>query len=160
MPIAPIPGTNYDYDEELSFRDFTGWEFLSRPEYDFNNKVVYATCFSQENPDSIVFPENLSGTIFLNCNLDNVSIPVGCEVIMFNGGSQKTFQVQNDLRDWELDDKGDPVKVLNEKYWIQKGITVDPEHIPDQKIQLDPQKGETIEDKLKEITDEIGQIEV
>lgn len=51
--------------------------------------------------------------------------------------SQKRFQVQNDLRDWEIDDGGDPVKVINEKLWVSKGISVDPKHIPKQELVLE-----------------------
>lgn len=70
--IFNYEGTDYNIDDELSFRDFTGWDFRDRPEYDFNNKVIYASCFSQEIPDRHIFGENLQGTTFIKCNLDNV----------------------------------------------------------------------------------------
>ena len=51
--------------------------------------------------------------------------------------SVKRFEVQNDLRDWEIDQVGAPVKVINEKYWIMKQISVDPKYIPAEKVLLE-----------------------
>lgn len=48
--------------------------------------------------------------------------------------SRRRFKVQNDLRDWEIDETNKPVKVLNEKYWIREGTSVDPKDIPTEKI--------------------------
>lgn len=48
--------------------------------------------------------------------------------------SQKRFTVQNDLRDWEIDHMNKPVKVVNEKYWDQVGLSIDPKDIPLQKL--------------------------
>lgn len=70
--IITFEGQQYDVDEQLSFKDFTGWEFISRPEYSFDNKVIYASCFSQETPDSDIFGKALNNTTFIACNLDNV----------------------------------------------------------------------------------------
>lgn len=51
--------------------------------------------------------------------------------------SKKRFKVQNDLRDWEIDIKNKPLKLIDEKYWIMKGVPVDPRYIPDQEIVLE-----------------------
>ena len=51
--------------------------------------------------------------------------------------STRRIQVQNDLRDWELDRGNKPVKVTNEKYWLLKQISVDPKYIPKEKISLE-----------------------
>ncbi len=48
--------------------------------------------------------------------------------------SQRRFVIQNDLRDWEINQQGEPVKVTSEKYWINSGYSVDPADIPPQKI--------------------------
>lgn len=70
--IINFEGKDYDCDDELSFKDFTGWDFRDRPEYDFNNKVIYASCFSNETPNTPIFGDSLSNTTFIKCNLDNV----------------------------------------------------------------------------------------
>jgi len=72
--IINFEGVDYDCDDELSFKDFTGWDFRDRPEYDFNNKVIYGSCFAQEELDRDIFGGPLDGTVFIKCNLDNVLI--------------------------------------------------------------------------------------
>lgn len=126
-----VDGEIVTYDDELSFRDFTGWEFQSRPEYDFSGKTIYASVFSQETPDRDIFSQDMKGAIFVKCNLDNVY--VSDENIVLQS-SQRRFEEQNDLRDWEIDDKGDPVKVVSEDFWKAKGYSVDVKDIPPQKI--------------------------
>lgn len=61
--------------------------------------------------------------------------------------SQRRFKIQNDLRDWEVDNKNKPVKVINEKFWVMQEVSVDPKDIPAQKIELS--KDEKLEDRLK-----------
>ncbi len=51
--------------------------------------------------------------------------------------STRRIQVQNDLRDWELDRSNKPIKVTNEKYWVLKQISVDPKYIPKEKVSLE-----------------------
>lgn len=51
--------------------------------------------------------------------------------------STRRIQVQNDLRDWELDRLNRPIKVTNEKYWNMKGISIDPKYIPKEKVLLE-----------------------
>lgn len=146
MANVPYPGfEDQEYDEELSFKDFTGWEFLSRPEIDFNNKIIYGSCFSNENPDSEIFSSKTSTATFIKCNLSNVVIPDGNTVI---DCIETSFERQNDLRDWEIDEKGEPIAVLNEKYWESVGVSIDPKDIPDVEIVIG--KDKTLEDQLKQ----------
>ncbi len=49
-------------------------------------------------------------------------------------GSVQRHEEQNDGRDWLIDKNGNPIKILNEKYWIQQKFSVDPADIPDEKI--------------------------
>lgn len=70
--IIEFEGQQYEVDEELSKKDFTGLEFISRPEYNFDNKIIYNSCFSQETPDTDIFGRALVNTTFILCNLDNV----------------------------------------------------------------------------------------
>ncbi len=51
--------------------------------------------------------------------------------------STRRFQIQNDLREWEIDKQNKPTKVLNEKYWELKNISIDPKYIPAEKISLE-----------------------
>lgn len=112
-----------------SFKDFTG-QNLS--EYNIKPQEIRGSCFSQEEPDSHIFPEGMTGVTFLHCNLMNVFIPDGNTVI--NCQTQR-FKCQNDGHDWEIDDIG-PTNILNYKLFNKAGITVpSPAEIPDEKAQ-------------------------
>lgn len=124
--IIEFDGQKIEMNEEFSFKDFTGQVVTGKL-----SGNIYASCFSQEIPDSIVFPEGMKGVKFYNCNLDNCFIPEGNEII---GLQPRRFKVQNDLRDWEVDKNDKPVKVLNEKYWRMNGFSVDKADIPEEKL--------------------------
>ncbi|MFZ2937603.1 MAG: hypothetical protein WA066_02740 [Candidatus Omnitrophota bacterium] len=120
-----INGQSFTYDDKYSHKDFTGRKLLDVK--DLNGITIFGSCFSQEIPDKHIFPDNMAGVTFINCNLDNVFIPIGNTVI---GGSKRRFKVQKDARDWEINDEGIPVKVISEKQWVMNGFSVDPKDIP------------------------------
>lgn len=109
MPRIVYDLIEYDYDAELSLRDFTGWDFNAHEGFDFNNKVIYASCFSHEKPDHGSFPESMQGATFIKCNLDNVFVPEGNTII---DCSQRRFACQPDGTDWLIDDQGNPLEPL------------------------------------------------
>jgi len=120
-----IDGQEFTYDDKYSHKDFTGRRLTDAK--DLNGITIFGSCFSHETPDTKVFPDDMTGVTFINCNLDNIFIPIGNTVI---GGSQRRFKVQKDARDWEIDNDGKPVKIINEKQWIIGGFSVDPIDIP------------------------------
>ena len=95
--------------QEYSHRDFTGWSFKNRPEYDFNVKVIRGSCFSQEMPDSDIFPDGVSGREFYNCNLDNVKLPPDSIAV---DCLQRRFMAQPDGFDWIVDENNQPIERL------------------------------------------------
>lgn len=127
------------YDEELSFRNFSGWEFNSRPEYKFSGKTIYNTVFTQEKPDTVVFSADTSNVTFVNCHIENVVIPLNSTIIAPDCEGEPCwtykFKVQNDLRDWKIDNQGRAKEILNKEFWVEKGYSVKPEDIPPQKIE-------------------------
>ena len=125
--IIIYEGNSYDCSDEFSFRDLTGRSNIILP----NDIIIYASCFSQEVPGSKIFPNDMSGVRFIKCNLDNVFIPVGNAAI---DCTQRKFKVQNDLRDWELDQSDVPTRVINEDLWIKNGFSVDPIDIPAEEL--------------------------
>lgn len=137
-----------------SFKDFTGWEFRSRPDYRFPpGTTIEGSCFSQDKPKSFIFPDSMTGVRFKRCNLDNVFIPHGNTVD--SSCTTRQFQVQNDLRDWEVDDNGIPTIIMNDTSWLDQGYSVDPRDIPTRvaidvhELRIDVLSGEiTIEDIL------------
>ncbi len=129
-----------DYSDEWSFRDFTNRRnvFAGRGK-ELDGLVIYATSFYQEAIDIDVFPSDVKGLVLAFCNLDNVRIPKNATLIEC---STRRIQVQNDLRDWELDDNDVPLKLVNEEYEKSLGRFTDPALIPRTKIEtlkeLDP----------------------
>jgi len=93
--------------DTLSSKDFTGRDLtLSNLITDI---TIYGTCFSQENPDSIVFPEGSSNITFINCNLDNCILPANSIIL---GRQPIRFKVQEDGLDWEIDINNNPIRCL------------------------------------------------
>lgn len=121
-------GVDYDISEEFSFKDFTSRKDLEIP----NGTIVYGSCFSQEVPDTSIFSVEPKSVLFIKCNLDNVAIPESFDEPI--DCSRKRFKVQNDLRDWEVDENDTPIKVISERFWEMQGLSVDPLHIPETKI--------------------------
>lgn len=60
-----------EFDDALSFRDFTN-KILVEQADEFDNKVIYSSCFCQEAQNVDVFGRPLINTTFIKCNLDNV----------------------------------------------------------------------------------------
>lgn len=118
----------YNINEQYSFKDFTGHNLSNKENI---SGVIYASCFSQETPDSEIFPLKLEGVTFIKCNLSNVKIPDGNTIIDCN---TTRFCCQNDLRDWEVDLNGKPTKLMNEKAEIRLGRSIDPKDIPLEKL--------------------------
>lgn len=93
---------------EIANKDFTGQTLVER--IDLNDAIFYHCCFSQEKPDTHIFPETMTGACFAYCNLDNVFIPAGNTAAE---SSQRRFIAQTDGQDWILDDADNPIEMLN-----------------------------------------------
>lgn len=69
-------GERIDCSDEYSCKDFTG-KIVNL----LDGINVYGSCFSQDTETAInVFPENMTGVTFLNCNLHGCIIPMGNNV--------------------------------------------------------------------------------
>lgn len=111
---------------DYSRKDFTGRNLT---EHKIDPQEIVGSCFSQETPDSEVFPADMQGVTFINCNLMNCKIPEGNTVI---DCWTTRFRVQNDGNDWEIDEKGNPLCVMDYKFFYKRGIThPNPAEIPD-----------------------------
>lgn len=140
-------GIKYKVDDKLSNKDMTGWDLSDRK--DLDGKIIYNSCLSHETPNAEILPSNLSGAIFIACNLDNVLIPKGNQII---DCSVKRFQIQNDGEDWIIDTKTlDPVEPIAKKMFLKLGLSIDPADIP-----ADKQDVSAVLDKL----DELAQIKL
>lgn len=116
------------YDDALSHKNFVNWSFVNRPEYDFNNKVIYGSVFTNETPDSQIFPANLTGATFIKCHLQNVIIPNGNTVI---DCLTDRFKRQNDGNDWLINNLNAPIKPINHAIFTKLGLPLPlPKSIP------------------------------
>ena len=88
-----------------SRKDYTGRNLQN--EVFEEGEIVQGSCFAQERPDTVVFPEDMTGVTFKNCNLDNCVIPAGNTVI---DCWQRRILVQPDGLDWIVDADNQPVE--------------------------------------------------
>jgi len=118
-------------NKKYSFKSFTNQTFTGVDPAEFNNSEIARSCFYQEGaPDKHVFPDNIQGVTFRECNLDNVYLPPGNIII---GGSHDKIMVQNDLEDWIVDDSLKPIQPVNDSAFDELGISKDPKDIPTKK---------------------------
>lgn len=113
-----------EYDDNLSFRNFTNKDMSGE---DLSGKIIYSSVFYQEQLDSEIFHPELSGALFIKCNLDNVALPDGNTKIECQ---QRRIKAQNDLRDWIVDQDNKPIEPINKDMWAEQGFSVDPADIP------------------------------
>lgn len=90
-----------------SYKDFTGQNLRL---HNIEQEIIERSCFSQEKPDMKIFPDDMKGKTFLNCNLDNVFIPPGN---ITKDCSQRRFMAQDDGYDWILDENNNPIERVN-----------------------------------------------
>lgn len=110
---------------KYSNKDFAGQNLTSKT--DMDNLIIQNSCFSTEVPHTQVFPSNMIGTTFIDCNLDNIQMPEGCTIV---DCSNRFFQVQIDGQDWLVDrDTLEPIEPFNLKRAVQLGLNTDPNNI-------------------------------
>jgi hypothetical protein len=125
-------------NKKYSYQAFPyhGLSFKNEKAEDFNNTEIVGTSFYQEcleaDKDVVkdIFPDNMTGVTFTDCNLDNVLIPSGNTVLR---GTNKRIKVQNDLSDWILNGKDEPTEPTDKKDRIAWSISIDPKDIPQTK---------------------------
>lgn len=97
--------TTITYDDQYSAKIFDAGEIIDIPD----GTIVYASSFASEMPDTRPFRNDMTGVKFYNCNLDNVTVPNGNEII---GGQHKRYKSQSDGRDWLIDENNNPTELL------------------------------------------------
>jgi uncharacterized protein YjbI with pentapeptide repeats len=117
-----------------SRKDFTGRNLTERT--DMSGLEIRGSCFSQEIPDTHVFPEDMTGVTFVNCNLDNCFIPEGNTVIDCR---TTRYKVQNDGHEWEIDEQGNPLCIIDWLFFHKANkLHPDPFGIPDAPVEKAP----------------------
>ena len=82
---------------DYSRKDFTGQSLVDAS--DLNGQTIIGSNFSQAYPDTQVFPSDMIGAMFIDCNLDNCIIPSGNNV---RGGSRNRIMIVDEQR-WIVD---------------------------------------------------------
>ena len=97
---------------KLSHRDFTGRLLLDAKIA--KGDTVVGSCFSQEIPNTVVFPAKMTGVVFVSCNLDDVYLDTTLNKII--GGSHRMYKHNDaDSTEWLVDSKGNFTEPMNPK---------------------------------------------
>ena len=136
-------------NEKHSQRDYTGRSLRDCDPAEFGGTIIEGSCFSQETPNTQVFPPGTKDVEFHSCNLDGVALPPGSVLVTGRGGAccHRQFRaydmahasgakagqpVKNEqgnalpADDWELDPEGAPARPLNHAAWTKNGRNIDP----------------------------------
>ncbi len=100
-----------------------------------NTEIVGSTFYQQAGPETPVFPADMVGVVFVDCNLDNCLIPPGNTV--GQGCANRRIREQNDREDWEVDEQDRPLRPVNREMLEHDGLNSDPAKIPEKRITRD-----------------------
>jgi len=124
-------------NKKHSFKDYTHLSHVETDSEEWDHSTIRGTCFYQEAKLGVadrseiekhIFPEDMQGVIFENCNLDNVY--VSSLNVVLPSCSHRLIKVQNDREDWELDKASlKPVEPINKEGFEQLGLSTDPKDI-------------------------------
>ena len=127
-------------NEKYSYGDFSGQRFLEVDPQEFNDSEIVGSCFAQQLPADHagetlpeVFPAAMKGVVFRRCNLDNVLVPPDNTVEP--SCCRRRIKMQNDLEDWVLNERGEPVKPVAKKAFLRLGLSIDPRDLPDKPLE-------------------------
>jgi hypothetical protein len=80
-----LNGRTWDVNEKYSHGDFTDVDLSEIDPAEFDNTCVINSCFYQSPRQGVVqpynsIPANMQNVRFIQCNMDNVSIPAGADI--------------------------------------------------------------------------------
>lgn len=114
-------------NNDYSHKDFTGVSLRTRSVSGFDGSEIVGTCFSQQKPNTKVFPDGITGVIFRGCNLDNVFIPRGNTI---ENSPNRNIVMQMDNMNWIVDKTGKPIEPAAKKLMLKKGMSINPKDLP------------------------------
>lgn len=119
-----------------SFQDYHSQDLRARADVIaalVANGRAYRCCFAQPSPDTVVFPDDLA-IEFVECDVSNCVIPVGCSLDDISISKTKRYATQNDGDDWVVDSDNNPLYPVNLKYRILCGMSINPADIPEEPV--------------------------
>lgn len=84
--------------EKYSNKIFNGKSFVDSD--DMSNIEINNSSFASESFNVTIFPSNMTGTTFVDCNLDNVFVPSGNTI---QGGTRVFYKTLDDGFEWNCD---------------------------------------------------------
>ena len=114
-------------NKKYSYKSLKRQSFVDVDAREFNHTDIVGSSFYQNEPYTDVFPSNITGVTFINCNLDNVEIPSGATV---NNGTNKHIRTMNDGEYWIVGKDGKPVEPRDKERYVEFGLSIDPKNIP------------------------------
>lgn len=118
-------------NKKYSFQDFTNEKFFETD--DLDGSVIIGSCFYQDvegregDPRTEIFPSNMVGVTFIECNLDNVYIPQGNTID--STCSSRRVKRMYDGRLWILNAVLTPVEPLHKIRLRQIGANINPKKL-------------------------------
>ena len=97
----------------------------------FNDTEIVGSCFAQDDPYTDVFPPDMKGVTFRDCNLNNCDIPDNNTII---GGTNKHHWMENDGEQWALDASLRPIEPLSPKRYDDLGLSKKPADLPKDRL--------------------------
>lgn len=123
-------------NEKYSFQDFTNQHL--RAATDLNDIIVMGSCFYQVCPEDFlgdplmhIFPKDMCGVTFVECNLDNVYVPLGNAMYEC---SHRRIKRMADGEYWFVDENIKPTEPIHKKRLLRLKENVDPNKIPAEKV--------------------------
>lgn len=121
--------------EKYSFQDFTNQHLRTATDL---YGIIVGSCFYQVcsvdfkgDPLRHIFPGNMRGVTFIECNLDNVYVPSGN---IMHSCFNRRIKRMNDGEYWFLDKNLKPTEPIHKERLIRLKENVDPDKIPADRI--------------------------
>ena len=106
---------------------FKNKSFVDISPDEFSNKIIVGSNFSQNEPDTRVFPNGVVNCTLKNCVALNAIIPAG--FILENTRNER-IKTQNDGEYWIVDKDLKPISPLKPERYEKFNLSKDPKNIP------------------------------
>ena len=109
-------------NQEFSYRDLTCFDLSNTT--GLNNTEIHGSCFSSKEPNTVVFPEGMSGVVFTGCIIENIFIPNGNSI--GDNCIYRNIKKQSDGNVWVLDELLKPIEPVDKVIFMEEGRNIDP----------------------------------
>ena len=110
---------------------FKNQSFVDVPPSEFSNKIIVGSNFSQNEPDTRVFPDGVVNCTLKNCVALNAVIPAG---FILENTKNERIKTQNDGEYWIVDKDLKPISPLSPKRYDKLFLSKDPKGLPDEPL--------------------------